>query len=238
MSNAELHPLAPIWPPARIRITTNRLELRMPTDEDIAALPALIGEGIYDPSTMPFASPWAEQPAPRSAEMSMQWHLKQRAEWTPQRWSLLLLVYVDGQIAGAQDVGARDFAIRRTVDSGSWLGRRFQGAGLGTEMRHAMLSFAFEGLGAAVAQSDAWVDNPASIRVSEKCGYVANGVDVAVRRRGPLAPGGESEAPAELRRFRLERAVWRAVEDRPHVEIHGLDHEVLASFGVSVGGDD
>ena len=38
---------------------------------------------------------------------------------------------------GTQKLGARDFAITREVDTGSWIGLRHQGQGIGTEMRAA-----------------------------------------------------------------------------------------------------
>ncbi len=53
-------------------------------------------------------------------------------------------------------------------------------------MRAAVLLFAFDHLGATHARSTAFVDNPASLRVSEKLGYRRDGTE-AVARRGRLA---------------------------------------------------
>ena len=50
----------------------------------------------------------------------------------------------------------------------------------------AVLLFAFDHLGARHARSAAFVDNPASLRVSEKLGYRRDGTE-AVARRGQLA---------------------------------------------------
>ena len=47
-----------IWPFAALRITTPRLELRYPDDDDLVALAHLAVEGIHDPATMPFFVPW------------------------------------------------------------------------------------------------------------------------------------------------------------------------------------
>jgi RimJ/RimL family protein N-acetyltransferase len=44
-------------------------------------------------------------------------------------------------------VSGRDFAVLREVHTGSWLGQRYQGQGLGTEMRSAVLHLGFAGLG-------------------------------------------------------------------------------------------
>lgn len=58
-----------------------------------------------------------------------------------------------------------------TVSTGSWLGLTHQRHGYGTEMRAAVLSFAFEHLGATTATSRVHQDNPASAGVSAKLGY-------------------------------------------------------------------
>ena len=70
----------------------------------------------------------------------------------------------------------------REVATGSWIGLRHQGRGIGTEMRAAVLSFAFDHLGAVRARSAAFVDNPASLRVSEKLGYRRDGTETLARR--------------------------------------------------------
>ncbi len=70
----------------------------------------------------------------------------------------------------------------REIDTGSWIGLRHQGRGIGTEMRAAVLQWAFDHLGATQARSAAFVDNVASLRVSEKLGYRPDGGVVQVRR--------------------------------------------------------
>ena len=78
-----------------------------------------------------------------------------------------------GVLVGLQELMAKDFAVTRTVETGSWLGAAHQGDGIGTEMREAVLQFAFDHLKATRADSGAFVDNPRSLRVSEKLGYAA-----------------------------------------------------------------
>jgi hypothetical protein len=51
-----------------------------------------------------------------------------------------------GVVVGSQGIGGRDFAVLREVHTGSWLGLRYQGQGIGTQMRAAVLHLAFEGL--------------------------------------------------------------------------------------------
>jgi RimJ/RimL family protein N-acetyltransferase len=73
------------------------------------------------------------------------------------------------------EVIGSEYAVRRTILSGSWIGREFQGRGLGTEARAAILALAFEGLGAMAAESGYLEGNGASARVSDKLGYVVSG---------------------------------------------------------------
>jgi len=98
------------------------------------------------------------------------------------------------------------------VETGSWLGRRFQGRGVGTAMRTAVLALAFEGLGARRAETGAFEDNPASLAVTRKLGYRPNGDAIHDR---------EGEAARELH-FAMSLDDWRAVP-RPEVVIGGLD---------------
>ena len=88
----------------------------------------------------------------------------------------------DGRVVGTQELGATEFAVIREVATGSWLGLRHQGRGIGTEMRAAVLMFAFDALGATRARSAAFVDNPASLRVSDKLGYRPDGSETVARR--------------------------------------------------------
>lgn len=158
--------------------------------------------------------------------------MRKRAAWTPEHWECMFAAFVDGEPIGAQEVGAREFGIQREVGSGSWIGARFQGRGLGTEMREAMLHFVFAGLGALAANSGAWEDNPSSNRVSEKAGYSRNGTRGLTRRRGPAAPGGASAERAMEIRYRMERDAWLE-RRRDDITIHGLDDTVLAAFGAT-----
>ena len=50
------------WPLFGLRITTPRLEIRVPTDEDFPGLIATVDAGIHDPSERPFLVPWTSTP--------------------------------------------------------------------------------------------------------------------------------------------------------------------------------
>lgn len=166
------------WPLFDLRIRTPRLELRLPTDDDLVALAGVVGAGVHDLTFSPFLVPWDELPSPALERQFLQHWWKVRGSWSLQDWTLGLAVVADGRPVGMQDVTGRNFAHRRVVVTGSWLGLPHQGRGYGTEMRAAVLHLAFAELGALVAESGYAEGNAASARVSEKLGYVPNGVGI------------------------------------------------------------
>jgi RimJ/RimL family protein N-acetyltransferase len=204
--------LASAWPLFALRIRSERLVLRQPTDDEILTLIDVARDGIHPPDEMPFGVAWSVLPSPEFERSSVQHHWLMRATWTPDDWSLNLMAELDGEPIGAQSIRGRSFAVHRTVDTGSWLARAWQGQGLGKEMRSAVLAFAFDGLGARVATSEAFLDNVASNRVSRSVGYEDDG-------RGALAPQGVSR---ETQRFRMTVEAWRS-RPRPAIEIEGLE---------------
>ena len=126
-----------------------------------------------------------------------------------------------GTIVGMQGLKATDFAIVREVHTGSWLGVRHQGQGIGTEMRAALLSLAFDDLGAEFARSDAHSDNAASLGVSRKLGYADDGTERFMVRGQAIT----------AQRLLIDRATWQA--RRPlRVHVSGLE-PCLPWFGLS-----
>ncbi|HEY6745242.1 MAG TPA: GNAT family protein [Mycobacteriales bacterium] len=219
--------LTDVFPVYGLVLRTPRLELRLPSPEQLAALGELAGSGVHDPARMPFTVAWTDRPPVERARSVLQHHWEVLSRLAPQHWTLAFAVLAGGEAVGFQDVGATDFAVLREVSTGSWLGLRHQGRGIGTEMRAAVLELAFAGLGAELAMSAAATDNPASLAVSRKLGYVPDGTErIAVRG-----------AASEHVRLRLDRAAWEAHRTVP-VEIEGLepcrellDAPVTASHG-------
>lgn len=156
------------WPLTGLRLRTPRLELRLPSADDLEALADLAAAGVHDPDVMPFLMPWTDTPPDERALSTMQYHWSRWASWKPSEWSLELVVVRDGTVVGTQGIGAHEFAVLHEVDTGSWLGRAYHGQGIGTQMRAAVLHLAFEGLGAKQAVSSAFEDNAASLGVSRK----------------------------------------------------------------------
>jgi RimJ/RimL family protein N-acetyltransferase len=214
MTGADLsaHALESAWPLFGLRIRSENLVLRLPTDDDLPGLLDLAKAGIHPPDEMPFGVAWTDATGAAFDIGFLQHHWKWRGSWRPEEWWLNLMVEWEGRPIGAQTISGEDFAIQRTVDSGSWLGQAYQGRGFGKEMRSAVLSFAFDGLGARFATSSAFLDNAASNAVSRSLGYEENG-------RGSLAPRGVAR---ETQLFRMSVDVWRS-RPRPPVEIEGLE---------------
>jgi RimJ/RimL family protein N-acetyltransferase len=204
--------LADAWPLFGLRIRSERLVMRLPTEADILRLIVVARAGIHPAGEMPFGVAWSTLPSPTFERGFLQHYWGAWARWTPESWFLNLMVELDGEPIGSQSVNADHFGVFRTVDTGSWLGQVHQGRGLGKEMRSAVLGFAFDGLGATVARSEAFLDNVASAGVSRSLGYEEDG-------RGALAPEGVAR---ETQRFRMTAERWRS-RPRPPVTIEGLE---------------
>lgn len=179
--------LAEIWPPYALRIREGDLLATVATDADLPGLVQLVLDGIHDPEQMPFKTPWTlADPADLPAN-TVRHFWSVRGGFTPEKFDLLCAVRVGRELVGVQSLHATDFAVTRTGETGSWLGRRFQGRGIGTRMRRAICTLAFDGLGATEVTSGAFLDNPASLAVSRKVGYRPNGTVRLQRRKSELA---------------------------------------------------
>jgi RimJ/RimL family protein N-acetyltransferase len=211
----------PYWPLFDLVIRTPRVELRLPTPDELVALARLAADGIHNPEDMPFGFPWSDRPSPELERGVLQWNWRNLGTWTPEKWVYCPVVLVDGVVAGTQDIHAEKFAATRTVATGSWLGRRFQGKGIGKEMRSAVLHLAFAGLGADRAESAAFTDNMSSIGVSRAVGYIENGDMVLMRR----------DVADRATRFVMTRERWDEVR-RDDITIVGLD-ACLELFGAA-----
>ena len=162
---------ADVYPPFGLHVVAGPLELRGLTDELLLELCEVAEAGIHDPDVMPFYVPWSTAPAGELSRNTAAYHWGKRASFSPDDFCLDLAVLLDGRVIGAQGVSASSFPVTRTGETGSWLGREFQGRGLGTAMRRAFCELLFDHLGFEEITSGAFVDNPASLAVSRKVGY-------------------------------------------------------------------
>jgi RimJ/RimL family protein N-acetyltransferase len=193
-----------------LRLRTARLELRLGSVDDLRELGRLAEQGIHPPEEMPFSAAWTDRIGePGFLADFVAFHEQALAGWSPADWTLNLLVWKAGSLVGTQSVGAHHFAEMRRVATGSWLGRAYQSHGIGTEMRAAVLEFAFRGLGADAADSNWLEGNEASRRVSEKLGYLEVW-------RSSQSPRGK---PVVSHDVSISREEWRCPIP---VEIEGL----------------
>src|ERR1700760_3787543 len=102
------------WPLEGLGVVPGPVELRSPTPEDLAVLAEEASKEPYSPSVPMFAVR-ADTPVERGRR-TLQLHWQQMAAWLPTRWSLLLSVLHEGQVAGTVNVRAHDFAVLREVE--------------------------------------------------------------------------------------------------------------------------
>jgi RimJ/RimL family protein N-acetyltransferase len=217
-------PLRDIWPVLELRIRTPRLELR-PIDTELGAeLAELAAQGIHDPASMPFLRPWTDVEPPELQRNTLRHYWQTWSTFAPDAWTLPFAVFDDGQLVGSQSVFTVDYPVVRSFETGSWLGRRFQGRGIGKEMRAAVVQFMFDGLDARVATTGAYADNAPSLGVTRALGYEDNGRLTRLRR---------GEAADELL-FRMPRAAWEP-RRRDDITFEGVDEACLAFLGLSPG---
>ena len=202
----------PHWPLFDLEVRTPVLTLRYADDALCAELATLAAKGIHDPSWMPFAIPWTDIEPPELERQAYRFWWGCRADTSPAKWNLILAALVGDKVVGTTGLSSSEFAVTRSFESGSWLGREHQGHGLGKEMRYATLQLGFDGFGAEEATTGAFTDNPASLGVTRSLGYQPNG-QLRHERRGEVA---------ESLRFRMSREHWATIR-RDDISLHGVE---------------
>jgi RimJ/RimL family protein N-acetyltransferase len=196
-----------------LRVITPRIELRYVDDQLGVELGQLAAKGVHDADFMPFALPWTDASSPQLERNSLQWYWRCRAETSPARFHLGLAVIVDGTAVGTTSLEGIDFATLRQFETGSWLGRQFQGHGIGKEMRRATLHLGFEGLGATLATTSAFFDNGPSLGVTRHLGYTSTGISRKVRR----------DVCADSLTFEMTLEHWQRSVRRDDITVEGLE---------------
>lgn len=200
------------WPLFDLEVRTPRLTLRYLDDALIGPLLDVAARGVHDPAVMPFTTPWTDLPSPKMEQEAMRFFARTRASLQPESWNLQFAVCVNDDVVGLCDVMAEQFGTLGQVRTGSWLGREFQGQGLGKEMRTAALTLGFDGLGAEFALTGMWHDNAASLGVTTSLGYEQVGRRRALRR----------DTSDEQLEFRMSRDHWATIR-RDDITLHGVD---------------
>lgn len=202
-----------IWPLLGVRVAVSDIELAPIDDRTALDLGRLAAGGIHG-NFLPFTNPWTRGSAVDVARNVYRYQSRLRGEMTPERWSLEFAARLDHTLIGVQSLSAEHFGTTASAESGSWLGQSWQGKGIGTLNRIAILTLAFDGLGAAEVTTSAWADNTASNAVTRKLGYEPNGEE-RLDREGRVTV---------QKRYRMTRAMWddRAQDLRPHVQLDGV----------------
>lgn len=210
-----------VWPFFDLRIVSPGVELRLGRDEELMGLALRAQGNILSEANRAFLRPWTSLPEGEFERSFLQFHWAARATVSREDWWLHFLVFPAGQTlpVGTMSIKGVEFARRRSVTTGSWLLREWQGQGIGTAMRRAVLEFAFGDLDAREARSGAHVDNHASIGVSRRLGYRDDGTEIVT--------GGHDEAHEAIR-LRLRREDF--VTDG-QIKVHGVTPDLLDMLG-------
>ncbi|MET8546913.1 GNAT family N-acetyltransferase [Kitasatospora sp. NPDC004799] len=210
------------WPLRGLRVSSPRLELRLPTEDELAEVADVAARGVHPPQDRPFLTPWGELAPAERARHVVQSHWRRLGRWNARDWALDLVAFHEGRPVGIQDMRAKEFGVRREIVSGSWLGLEHQGRGLGTEMRAAMLHLAFAELGTRSATSMSFTDNHPSLAVSRRLGYRSDGIDRDVLDGHVVVS----------QRLRLSPEAWTEHARTP-VTVTGLTDDCRTLFGLN-----
>lgn len=157
-----------------LRIAVDGVELAAPTDPQLAELARHAATpGAVLPADQTHFVKWIDGRTPAEIERQRIARVQANRDLTTRPgWTLDLAVFVDGAPVGLQSMsGFEQWPQRRVVGTTSWLIAPFQGRGLGTRARAAVLELAFAQLDAEAAKSWALEENTASTSVSTTLGY-------------------------------------------------------------------
>jgi len=180
-------------PPRRDEIlpilATARLVLRAPRRSDVKAIATLVNDRRIAANTARIPHPYAIE----DAEQFIAAVNKREGE-------ACFVITLDGAPIGMCSVDLREDG----PELGYWLGVAYWGRGFATEAVRALIDYAFDDLEHDTLISGARVNNPASRRVLEKCGFQWTGVRLSrIRAINSAAP---------IDRFRLDRGLWASLK--------------------------
>ena len=144
-------------------ITTPRLRLRPLHIDDADSIARACNDPAVARMTGTFVTPYL----PQSAAFFILRQPSLQRRGLAYNW----LAEADGQVLGC--VGVFRATPDDTLEIGYWLARHAWGHGFGTEMVRAIV----KATRPAQLTAKVFVDNPASLRVLEKCGFAVTGKD-------------------------------------------------------------
>jgi RimJ/RimL family protein N-acetyltransferase len=176
-------------------LATARLKLRAPRRSDIKAIAALAND-------LRVAANLVRMPHPYAIEDAEQF----TAAVNKREGEACFAVTLDGAPIGVCSVDLREDG----PELGYWLGVPYWSRGFATEAARALIDHAFGDLEHETLISGARVNNPASRRVLEKCGFQWTSVRLSrIRAINSAAP---------IDRFRLDRGLWASLKSWGRVE--------------------
>lgn len=152
-----------------LKFTYNDLTLRPATVPDVASLLS-----VYSPDVDLGVSLPPLRPDPTALQARLEQRIRSQAHPTApgsgtSTWSQKAR---SAPLSGGRRLVADDFTNTGQVETTSWVTRTARNQGLGTTIRIAALTLAFNGLGATTALSRSEPRNTAATRTSERIGYV------------------------------------------------------------------
>ena len=169
-------------------LKTERLLLRPFRPDDAPAVLAHCGEWNI-------ARMLSRVPHPYMREMAESWIASHEADWNSGD-EITFCIDLDSEAAGAVGLRRKEPGV---YVLGYWLGEPCWGRGFATEAARRAVRFAFEELGAKKLVSGHFLDNPASGRVLENCGFRYIGESME-----PCEARGEAVAHRNYQRGRDE----------------------------------
>jgi RimJ/RimL family protein N-acetyltransferase len=170
-------------------LATERLVLRAPRRCDAKVIAALANDRRIAANTARIPHPYRVD----DAEQFIAAVNKREGE-------ACFVITLDGAPIGVCSVDLREDG----SEVGYWLGVPYWGRGFATEAARALIDHAFGDLDHDTLISGARVNNPASRRVLEKCGFQWTGVRLSrIRAINSAAP---------IDRFRLDRGLWASLK--------------------------
>ena len=172
-------------------LATARLVLRAPRRGDVKAIATLANDRRIAANTARIPHPYAIEDAEQFI-----------ASVNKREGEACFVVTLDGAPIGVCSVDLREDG----PELGYWLGVACWGRGFATEAARALIDHAFGDLEHETLISGARVNNPASRRVLEKCGFQWTGVQLSrIRAINSAAP---------IDRFRLDRGLCASLKSR------------------------
>jgi RimJ/RimL family protein N-acetyltransferase len=170
-------------------LATARLVLRAPRRSDVKAIATLVNDRRIAANTARIPHPYAIEDAEQFV-----------AAVNKREGEACFVATLDGALIGGCGVDPREDG----PEIGYWLRVPYWHRGFATEAVRALIDHAFGDLEHEALISGARVNNPASRRVLEKCGFQWTGVRLSrIRAINSAAP---------IDRFRLDRGLWASLK--------------------------